>query len=536
MPPKIKESVLKKLLTNFPFYAEIVLKIKTKSQGVVPFKLNKAQLHLHNVVENQKKDFGYVRVLVLKGRQEGISTYIAGRLYWLVTKIKGINAKVVAHDGPTTDLLFKMTATFHDECPTEMKQSTKKASAKEFDFDKINSNYFVQTAGSKQGGRGGTNQLLHASEVAFWGDAQEIFAGLMQSIPSGLDMDGSEIFMESTANGEQGVFYEMWTAAEKDIAEGNTPKYIPVFLPWFWMDNYRIKLPLAYELTDEEKKYKLMYDLDDAQVLWRRDKKQTDFILDPTKFEQEYPATPQEAFETSLEGSFFNREYIMNAREDKGLNVFSGANVGALDVGGQNEGSDRTAIGHGDDLCIDNVEYWKPSEPHVIADKAIEYIIKHRLQLLWVDAMGIGAGVVSIIKIKGYGRFIRPFISNAPSTERFVDSATGKVSKLYENKRAEAHGNLRNWIGDGTMVQIPRDQDLYVDILKPKEERHSKSGAILVESKAKMRERGVSSPDGLDVCIMIKAEVIPENLNIHQHAASVDTMDNFDPLREGLYS
>ena len=536
MSTSATDSALIRLLTDFPFYSESVLKIKTKSEGVVPFKLNQPQRYLHDVAEAQKKSLGYVRILVLKGRQEGISTYIAGRYYWLVTKTKGKNALVIAHDSWTTELLFKMTGTFHDECPKEIKQTTKKASAKEFDFDDLNSNYFVQTAGSKQGGRGGTVQLLHGSEVAFWGDADEIFSGVMQSIPSGLDIDGSEVFLESTANGEQGRFYEMWNTAEEAIARGETPKYLPVFLPWFWMENYRVRLPESYLLTDEEKEYKKLYDLDDDQVLWRRDKKQTDFILDPSKFEQEYPATATEAFQTSLQGAFFNRQYVMNARDDKGIKTFVGARVGALDVGGESENSDRTAIGHGDDLCIDNIEYWEPADATVIADKAVEYIKKYDLQLLWIDAMGIGAGVVAIMKRKGYGRLVRPFISNAPSTESLTDPSTGKVSKLYENKRAEGHGKFRDWLGDGTLVQIPRDQNLYVDILKPREERHSKSNAILVESKRKMRERGVSSPDGLDVCIMMKCEEIPESLNLNQNSVVIDTMQNFDSLKEGLYT
>tara|TARA_R110000744_G_scaffold212696_3_gene331684 strand:+ start:1421 stop:2845 length:1425 start_codon:yes stop_codon:yes gene_type:complete len=473
--------------------------------------------------------------MALKGRQEGISTYSEGRFYWKVTKTSGKNALVVAHDSNTTELLFSMTQVYHDELPKEIRQPTRKASAKEFDFSDIKSNFRIQTAGSKQGGRGGTIQYLHCSEVAFWGDAEELFAGLMQSIPSGTDIDGSEIIMESTANGETGRFYEMWKSSEEIIRNGKTPMYLPIFIPWYWMDSYRLPAFEEYELSEEEKEYQRLYELDDAQMLWRRDKMETDFILKPEKFKQEYPATPQEAFESSQDDAFFSRDFVQRARYDKDFKVSSGARVGAVDPGGKGESSDSTAIGHGDNLAIDNLEYLERLDISQIAQKSIEYVNRWDLAVFWIDVIGIGAGVESIMRERGYGHIIRPFIGSASATESYTDPATGNVTMVYENKRAEAHGNLRKWLGTGETVQIPDDQRLYEDILKPREQRHPKKNTIVVESKPDMRKRGVKSPNGLDVLMMIKSEYVPERLNNRAKSGVIDLDENYDPLNHDLY-
>lgn len=72
------ESRLRLLLSDFPYYASHALRIRDKRGRVVPFELNSAQRLLHEKVEAQLSLAGKIRALVLKGRQQGISTYIEG--------------------------------------------------------------------------------------------------------------------------------------------------------------------------------------------------------------------------------------------------------------------------------------------------------------------------------------------------------------------------------------------------------------------------------------------------------------------------
>jgi hypothetical protein len=69
-------AIRRRLRADFVYYAATCLKIRPKdtSLGMQPFVLNEAQHYLHGRIEAQRERTGRVRVLVLKGRQQGIST------------------------------------------------------------------------------------------------------------------------------------------------------------------------------------------------------------------------------------------------------------------------------------------------------------------------------------------------------------------------------------------------------------------------------------------------------------------------------
>ena len=75
------QKVRKRLFSDFPFYAKSALKIRTKEGQIKPFVLNPAQQILDKAVQDQLKTEGKVRVIILKARQQGLSTYVGGYLY-----------------------------------------------------------------------------------------------------------------------------------------------------------------------------------------------------------------------------------------------------------------------------------------------------------------------------------------------------------------------------------------------------------------------------------------------------------------------
>jgi hypothetical protein len=180
-----------------------------------------------------------------------------------------------------------------EEAPT-----LQKSNAKEILFEHNKSGYRLYTAGSKEVGRGTTPTIAHLSEVAFWQFDEQILAGLFQGISQ---EDGTEVILESTANGASGEFYRLYQGAMRGENE-----YIPIFLPWFITDEYRRTAPEGFELTEEEKELVEKYELDNDQLYWRRLK-----IAESgeAKFKQEYPASPEEAFLVSG-NSVFNQEII----------------------------------------------------------------------------------------------------------------------------------------------------------------------------------------------------------------------------------
>ena len=77
------QEIRQKLKDDFIHYASKCLKIRTKSGEINPFSLNKAQLYIHEQLQLQKGQTGKVRALILKGRQQGVSTLIGARFYHL---------------------------------------------------------------------------------------------------------------------------------------------------------------------------------------------------------------------------------------------------------------------------------------------------------------------------------------------------------------------------------------------------------------------------------------------------------------------
>jgi len=280
-----KRKQLQAYTDNFELFSKEQIRIITKnaSQGFVPFEFNDAQCVINEKLEAQLAETGKVRAIVLKARQQGISTYCAARVFWKTFFTPYTRSVVMAHDSATSDALFNMSRNIIDNM--EEPPALNKSNAKEILFEHNKSGYRLYTAGAKEAGRGTTPTIAHLSEVAFWQFDEQILAGLFQGISQEV---GTEVILESTANGASGEFYRLYQGAIRGENE-----YIPIFLPWFITNEYRRKAPEDIELTEEEWELLEKHDLDNDQLYWRRLK-----IAESgeRKFKQEYPATPEEAF------------------------------------------------------------------------------------------------------------------------------------------------------------------------------------------------------------------------------------------------
>jgi len=303
--PQMKK-IRRRLKTEFPLYAKSALKIRTKAGQIAPLKINAAQTILNDAVEAQIKAEGKVRIIILKARQQGLSTYVGGHLYWAVSQRTASKAMVVTHHADSTRALFDMTKRFHENCPSILKPHTKYSSRREMNFDVLDSSFVVSTAGGESIGRGETLSHVHASELAFWQKSTSLdnWNGLTQAVPN---TPGTAIFVESTANGMRGIFYDLWRGA----VEG-TNGYIPVFIPWFTDESYRETVPENFERTPEENDLVDEYKIDDEQLMFRRRKiAQNGLDL----WNQEYPAKPDHAFLTTGR-PVFNPEQLQKFIKD----------------------------------------------------------------------------------------------------------------------------------------------------------------------------------------------------------------------------
>lgn len=237
-------------------------------------------LGISNVIDIQTSTKTYVA----EGIVSHNSTYTEGRAYWFCSLQKGATAFILTHEQPATDNLFNMTKRYHENSHPALKPSTSASNSKEMVFDQLDSSFKVGTAGSKAVGRSGTIQFLHASEVGFWPDAESHFAGVIQCVP---DAPGTEIILESTANGIGNKFHQLWMEAINGESE-----YVAVFIPWFWTPEYR-KDAANFKPSEQEQKDMSLYGFDLEQAAWRRSKIQ-EMGIDLAN--QEYPHCWQDAF------------------------------------------------------------------------------------------------------------------------------------------------------------------------------------------------------------------------------------------------
>ena len=142
------------LQTNMPFFSKHALTIKNKETGKLePFVFNDAQEFLHNKIEKQLKHKSMVRIIILKGRQQGMSTYVAARFYHKCTRNKGKAVFILSHEFQTTGKLFSMVDRFQQNIPEALKPHTSTYNNRQIKFDLLDSEYTTGTAGNEDVGR-----------------------------------------------------------------------------------------------------------------------------------------------------------------------------------------------------------------------------------------------------------------------------------------------------------------------------------------------------------------------------------------------
>ncbi len=278
---------------NLRRYIEKELKIRDKDAQLVPLILNGPQKKLYDALAAQNRAGKPMRAIVLKARQIGFSTLAEAMIFKRTATRKNVRSGIVAHKEESAANLFRMSKLFYEELPDPLKPRLKTSNARELVFDGtkgegLKSTIRVMTAGGQGIGRSDTFQNLHLSEFAFWpGDKKMTLAGLLQAVP---DRRDTMVIIESTANGFD-EFKAMW-----DRAVANESEFVPVFCAWWEQLEYRKCCPAEFEVTEKEARIAETFGLDQEQLCWRRWCIENNCGGDETLFEQEYPASPEEAF------------------------------------------------------------------------------------------------------------------------------------------------------------------------------------------------------------------------------------------------
>ena len=311
------ERILEKHSNPRP-WMEANLFIRDKRRQVIPFHFNWPQDHY----------WGYRTSfdVILKPRQLGFTTLVCG-LFFADTILRHNTASVmVAHDLESTKRIFRIVQLFWERLPDAVKREAgppSRSNRREFFWPKLNSHFYVGTAGSPSSGRGMTINNLHCSEFAFWPRPEEALIALMEAVPK----EGGRIIVESTANGVGNFFHDFWIAAGEGRNGFEQQLYV-----WFEDPTYRLSGDPVGQLTAEEQRLRQKYGLDDAQIRWRRATMQRL----RGGFAQEYPEDDVTCFLTSGRMVFdlpsLQRAAARIQAEPKGvqMTVLPGRNGGQL--------------------------------------------------------------------------------------------------------------------------------------------------------------------------------------------------------------
>lgn len=449
-------------ITNFEFFCANELKIVTKQGELVPFEWNEPQREVWKLISA-----GRIRLGVLKARQMGMSTFIAAYFFWRTQFQPNTKCVVLAHEDEPARMLFGIYKTYYEnqsewiQAHYPLKHSTRI----ELVFAKSGSYIRIATAKNPDKLRSRTVQLLHCSEVAFWVYQKEVMTAAMQALT-----DKGLCFVETTANSFN-HFYRWWQ--EKSA-------YEKVFLPWHSLSSYRIDKDdegqyydfkgeplhldpisinaLSEPLTADEKDYCKRYQLTDAQIRWRRWCVLNKCENDERIFQQEYPASPVEAFLTTGD-QFFPGDHIpaeVTAISDEieqpkagavyaiGVDTASGSKDGdysAYAIVNMTKKPYRMVAWHYDRVPI-----------HKFADRVAAAAEKYNQAIAVVEVNNVGAAVMQDLEIRAYPRLYRRYVYDKMA-EKYVEKLGFHTSA---QTRPLILTRMRRYVADNTLVGNPQ--------------------------------------------------------------------------------
>ena len=247
--------------------AQDLLRVRDKQGGNRPLQANPAQ----RAFEARRTRHN----IVLKARQMGLTTWIAGRFFLKTITTPGTLTVQVAHTREAAEGIFAIAERMWANLPEPLRTGClrrSRANLGQMIFAELDSEFRVISAAEDNAGRGLTIQNLHLSELARWPlNAAETLAGLRAALAP----DG-ELTIESTPRGAYGAFYEEWQKGE----------LTQHFFPWWLEPGYRNRAPLG-EPTEEEHELMRTHGLSRRQISFRRQLERSFNVLRAQEFAED---------------------------------------------------------------------------------------------------------------------------------------------------------------------------------------------------------------------------------------------------------
>lgn len=513
---------------GFPQYARDYIKIRDKRGVKLPLLFNRAQMYIDEVANQQMAERGYVRIIVLKGRQMGASTYILGRGYYKVSRRTGQKAYILTHELDATRNLFGRVKSIHDDMDPRLRPRSGRSNKEELTFPGLDSEYGVGTARVGDTGRSLTVQFFHGSEVAFWAAAKDIVPGLLQTIGT---EPGTEVWLESTANGPSNFF-----AASVQEARKGTTDFKLVFCPWFWDPGYAtpdrlIPESFAESLSLDDKEYQHAHCLTLGQMHWRS-KKIAEFKMaeggdeeaGKAKFCQEYPATVEEAFQGDSDNAFIRAVKVVVARRAYADYVKEhgrrpdGVGPKRMGIDPSYTGGDGFRIWCRQGRVAWRAAHWSRKRTQESVGRILEAMEREQPDEVYIDIGNNGGPIFDLLSATVWGPRVIPVL--------FGESADDP--DRHQNKRCEMWFRARQWLDERPQVYLEDLEEIQADLTAVQKRRDETGTRTKLESKDDLIKRlgkGSSPDDGDALCLTFAypsggpARGNPKNLNPRRPSA-----------------
>lgn len=233
------------------------------------------------------------RDIILKPRQIGFTTWELARDVWYFLTRRGAKVVVVvqssADHAPLKSLSSKLRVMFESLEAIGIQLNFGTESTSEWSLPARDSSLHIVEAGGSEvsadkKGRGGTVKRLHVTELAFFEFGEATLNALLESVPD--QSTGSEVTIESTANGASGEFFDRYSQA-KNGKSG----YRAHFYRWLDQSEYAAPLDAGEVVSPENERERELVERHGAteqQLKWYR-RKLGDKKGNTDLFDQEYP-------------------------------------------------------------------------------------------------------------------------------------------------------------------------------------------------------------------------------------------------------
>ena len=279
----------------------------------MPFRMKPQQADLH--VEKHFLN------IILKARQLGFTTYIQlyilDRCLWNADTYGGVIAQTLTD---ASSFFHKKLKFGYETLPVQIRDLIPlvKCNEREMAFGG-RSNSTIQVGTSL---RSGSFDILHVSEFAYIciehpKKAREVITGSLNTVAP-----GNMVFIESTARGRVGAFFEKCQIAMKLAAMGlplTELDYKFFFYPWWQDPKYQLHGAEHVTITPEYEEYFDRLHRENSHIKLSMPQKRwyvKKALEQGEDMKQEYPATPEEAFDQQLKGAIFASE--LQAAYDSG--------------------------------------------------------------------------------------------------------------------------------------------------------------------------------------------------------------------------